>query len=294
MKNFLIKYKFPLSLIFYEIVISARIFFEMGLCPLHTFIHQLTWFNTVLLIFVMCFKMILKVKLEKLWILAFGGLLTFIPLIVSDLANHEWALNYIEPASLIQLLKDLITLLFFHDYNWPMFPELFLLLTGSLGLAYYLSKNIKRSVLCAFAAFYGSFLLLGFSWIAVNPEHPTLFLLKSSFSESKFYSLQVLTYFILFLSLTNFKNTVKYFRNIKDLSFHITNFMTIVVFYSLIIYLTGEPLTIADNIVTAIPILFIAYTIRTFRFSKMTDAVQITFVLTSILSIIAMLTKSNI
>lgn len=292
MKNFLIRYKFPLSLVFYEILISARIFLEMELCPLHTFIHQLTWFNTVLLIFVICFNKILKIELEKLWILAFGGFLTFIPIIVSGLVNHEWALNYIEPSSFAQLSKDLLTLLYFHDYNWPMFPELFLLLTGSLGLAYYFSRNIKRSVVCAFSAFYGSFLLLGFSWIAVNPEHPTLFLLESSFSDSKFYSLQVLTYFIAVLSLTNFKNTADYFRNIKDLFFHLINFVTLVVFYSLIIYLTDVPLTATDNIVTVIPILFIAYTAGNFRFSKMTNPVQITAISTSILSIIGMLTKS--
>ena len=294
MKNFLIKYKFPLSLIFYEIVISARIFLEMGLCPLHTFIHQLTWFNTVLLIFVICFNLILKVELKKLWILASGGFLTFIPLIVSYFANHTWALNYIEPVSFFQVLKNLTTLLYFHDYNWPMFPELFLLLTGSLVLGYYLSRNIKRSIICAFSAFYGSFFLLGFSWIAVNPEHPTLFLLKSSFSDSKFYSLQVLTYFIAVLSLANFKNTVDYFGNIKDLFFHLINFVTLVVFYSLIIYLTDEPLTAADNIVTVIPILFIAYTARNFKFLKMTNAVRITAAFTLIISVITMLTNSTL
>jgi hypothetical protein len=266
----------------------------MGLCPPLTYIHQLTWFNTVLLIFFISFKKILKVKTDRLWLLSAGSLLTFIPIIFSYLAGHEWALNYIEPKSFSQIVKDLFTLLCFHDYNWPMFPELFLLLTGSLGLAYYFSKNIKRSITCAFLAFYGSFLLLGFSWIAVNPEHPTLFLLESSFSDSKFYALQVITYFIVVFSLANFKNTTDYFSNIKDLSFHAANFVTIIIFYSLITYLTDKPLTIIDNIVTVIPVLFITYTIKTFRFSKMADTIQIIATLTSIISIITMSTKSNL
>jgi len=292
MKTLLNKHRFLLSLVAYELVISARIFAEMGLCSIHTYIHQLVWFNTVLLIFVLSFNKILKIELEKLWLLSAGAFLTFIPLIYSALSGHDWALNYIEPASFSQVTKDLLTLLCCHEYNWPMFPELLLLLTGSFAMAFYLSKDLKRSSLSSLAAFFGSFLLLGFSWIAVNPDHPTLFIIKSSLSDSKFYSLQLITIFITLLSVTNFSLLQKFFRNFSQPSFHISNFIAIAGFYSVLIYLTDKPLTLADNIVTFTPILFIAETVR--RFSKKIDATYFTMIWISILSAVALLMNSRL
>ena len=292
--NFLIKHRFPLSLITYELVISIRIIIEMGLCALHTFIHQLMWFNIILLIFFICFNKILKVEAKRLWLLSAGSLLTFIPIIFSYFAGHKWALNYIEPQNFLQVVKNLFTLLCCHDYNWPMFPELLLLLSGSSALAYYFSKDIQKSFLCSFAAFYSSFLLLGFSWIATNPDHPTLLLLESSFSDSKFYSLQMITIFIFIISIANYKDLKNFFMNYKQLSFHALNLFIIVVFYSIIIYLTNKPLTAADNIVTVIPILFISYTIRTLKLYKAADTYGYVIIWVSFLSIIAMLTNSGL
>lgn len=286
-----IKNKLNLSLALYQIVISARIFIEMGTCSIHTFIHQLAWFNTVLLFFYLGFRKILKVEHQKLWILSAGSVLTFIPLIVSFLAGHQWSLNYIEPKSFLQILKNLSFLLCCHEYNWPMFPELLLLLTGSIGLAYYFSGNIKLSLICSATSFYGSFLLLGFSWIAVNSEHPTLVLLDSSFSDSKFYSLQVITYFILVISVVNYKAVSEYIKNFMSIQFHAANFFVIAIFYSITIYLNDKPLTAADNFVITVPVLFIAYTFKTITGKKL-DHKTLTFLWISILSICAMFTES--
>ena len=293
MKDLLNKYRFPLSLIFYEIVISLRIFAEMGLCSIHTFIHQLMWFNTVLLVFFIGYRKILKVQTDRLWILSAGSLLTFIPIVFSYIAGHNWALNYVEPQSFIQVLKDLFTLLCCHEYNWPMFPELLALLLGSLGISYFLSKNIKRSVLCSLFSFYGSFLLLGFSWIAVNPDHPTLFLLRSSFVDSKFYSLQMTSLFIILLSAANHKEVHRYFKDLRKVYFHAMNFFMIIIFYSLIIFVTEKPLTASDNIVTVIPTLFIVYTVRNVR-KQTLGLKEMSLIWISVLSIIAMLTNSGL
>lgn len=290
MKTLILKHRLLISFIFYEIVISARIFTEMGLCSIHTFIHQLVWFNTVLLFFYLGFRKILKIEYQKLWILSAGSILTFIPLIFSYFAGHQWTLNYIEPQSFQQVLTDMATLLCCHNYNWPMFPELFLLFSGSLGLGFYFSKDFKRSLLCSATSFYGSFFLLGFSWIAVNREHPTLFLLDSSFSDSKFYSLQIITYFILATAAANYKTVYGHIKDHRKVQFHALNFFMIIIFYSVIIFMTDKPLTIADNIVTVIPILLISYTLKNIK--KYRNLENIVWIWISGLSVIVMLTAS--
>lgn len=203
-----------LSFVIYQIIISFRIITEMNHLTFYIFIHQLFWFNSVLVCFFIAFRYLLKVEKNRLWILSAGAFLSFIPLAYATMLGEKWALNYIQPVSFSQVSKDLFTLLAFHPYNWPMFPELGALLAGSIAIGWYFSKNIKMSVFSSLTSVYSSFLLLGFSWFSVNPKHPTLFLLKSSFENSQFYALQLISYFSILCIIAFSKELLSFFQEL--------------------------------------------------------------------------------
>lgn len=211
MKNLISKInKIPLwaAFLIYEVLILVRIAVEMQEAMIWIFIMQLFWFNCVLMFFVIGFKYILKLKNSDLPVLFLGGFLTYIPMLYSLLMDHKWHLNFINPVSVKQVAFDMITLLAFHEYDWPMFPELVLLLSGSFALGFLLSGKVLRSLFAALFSTYTSFFCLGFSWFAVNPNHPSFSHFTSPLPDGITYSL---FYIIFFIILT----LIAFFREIR-------------------------------------------------------------------------------
>lgn len=207
--------KIPLEIAFllYEALIICRIFMEMNGPPsIAVTISQLFWFNAVLIIFFISAKYLLKIDQKRLSILALGGFLTFIPIFYSLLLKHDWKLNFIQPVSVGQVCKDIFTLLAFHSYNWPMFPELVLLLLSFFFLGLIFSGDSLKALLVSFFTTYLSFFIMGFSWIAVNQNHPTLFLLSSDFLDMKFYALEHISIFTLFSAIAFYSELVDFIR----------------------------------------------------------------------------------
>lgn len=185
----------------YQILILIRITVEMGESMVAIYTMQLSWFNCVMMFFVINFKYLLKVKNKDLPVLALGGFLTYIPLLYSVFVGHKWHLNFINPVSPMQVLGNMATLLASHEYNWPMFPELLMLLIGSFALALILSGNLIKSALTAALSLYSSFFCLGFSWFAVNPDHPSFSHLPSGFADHIAYSLYYISLFALLTAI---------------------------------------------------------------------------------------------
>ena len=157
MKNLVGKInKIPLWVAFllYQVLISVRIFIEMGSTSPAIFIMQLFWFDCVLMFFVTGFKYILKLKNGELAVLFLGGFLTYIPMIYALLMQHSWHLNFINPTSFKQVAMNMLTLLAVHEYNWPMFPELVLLILGSFAVGFLLSGKMLKSLMVAFLSTY--------------------------------------------------------------------------------------------------------------------------------------------
>ncbi len=182
-----------IALLVYHILIAARIFIEMEHLTLFIFIHQLFWFTGVMIWFFFVFKHILKVDIKKLWFFAGGGIITYIPLVYATLKGEKWSLNYVTPESFFQIVRDMGTLLINHPRNWPMFPELIILLAFTLSVSICLSKNIPKSFLTTILAVYGSFFIFGFSWISVSVDHPSALVLKTAYGDpQKFYALYMM------------------------------------------------------------------------------------------------------
>lgn len=192
--------------------VSTRIFIEMENLSAAVFFHQTFWFYSVFLFFVLCFRHILRVPPKKLHILASGSPIIFIPLIYCYITGTQCTMNYVHMKSFSYTVFHLATLLYFHPSNHPMFYELSLLLIGTTALALILSKKPLRSIVTSLTAFYGAFLFFGFSWISVNKDHPTFFLLSSSFEPHLFYAFQfygISLVLLFFIFLPEIKNNIK-------------------------------------------------------------------------------------
>ena len=198
----------------YQLLISVRIFIEMGATKPSIFIMQLLWFNCVLMFFVIGFKYILKLKNGDLQVLFSGAFLTYIPMIYSALAGHDWHLNFINPVSFRQVAFDMLTLLAVHEYDWPMFPELLLLILGSFALGVLLSGKPVKSLLTALFSTYASFFCLGFSWFAVNPDHPSLMHFTSPLPDHVTYALFYGSFFVILVFIAFFREIRHFITNI--------------------------------------------------------------------------------
>jgi len=217
MKNLLKKInKIPLwaAFLIYEVLILVRIAVEMQETMIWIFVMQLFWFNCVLMFFVIGFKYILKLKNSDLPMLALGGFLTYIPLLYSVLMGHKWHLNFINPTSVWEVAFDMLTLLAVHEYDWPMFPELVLLLAGSFALGFIFTGRRLRSAVSALFSTYTSFFCLGFSWFAVNPDHPSFSHFTSPLPDHVTYSLFYILFFIILVLIAFFREIRAFITNI--------------------------------------------------------------------------------
>ena len=202
------------AFLIYEVLILVRIAVEMQETMIWIFIMQLFWFNCVLMFFVIGFKYILKLKNSDLPVLFLGGFLTYIPMLYSLLMDHKWHLNFINPVSVKQVAFDMITLLAVHEYDWPMFPELLLLISGSFALGFLLSGKLLRSLLTALVSTYTSFFCLGFSWFAVNPDHPSFLHFTSPLPDHVTYSIFYGSFFLILVFIAFFREIRHFITNI--------------------------------------------------------------------------------
>lgn len=259
--NFIIRNSLAFAFILYEIIISIRVFFEMEVLTVQIFVHQLFWFNCVLAFFYFFFKKILKIDSDRLWILAGGSFLTFIPLVYSIIKGQPWVLNYIEPLSTAQVLKDVFTLLFRHSHNWPMFPELLALLISSSAVAFFFTRSLLKSFFTSLAALYISFFTLGFSWISVSADHPALFRFTTSFPPQQFYSLEMITLFSIIISAAH---SSELFSAAKIIRHRLYFFMSLIVavfsFQGLFMFLFIKKVYFPDIMVSFIPLSVIILT----------------------------------
>ena len=187
------------AFLFFEFMIGVRVYAEFGKeNPLTIAVFQLFWFTSVLIYFFALFKWMLKLKDEDLTFFALGGFLPMIPVVYALLAGRELTLNFVEPTSFPAVLKNIFTLEAAHSYNWALFPELLALILLSFAAGWLISGKVLKSAFTALVATASSFLMLGFSWISVDPKHPALFVLSSGLKNHQNYALYYISFFIIF------------------------------------------------------------------------------------------------
>jgi len=141
-----------------------------------------------------------------LWIIFYGGFLTFIPIIfIHFVINKRVHLDYYVIDSFSTTFFDLVTMLKFHKFDYPMFPELTSLFILTFALSFFLSKKFLKSFFSTIFSFYGSFLIAGLSWFSLRESQPALIVIKSFFKPQKFYAMKwfifvSILFFIFYLS----------------------------------------------------------------------------------------------
>lgn len=204
------KIPFPIALLVYQLLLTGRVFIELGATKPSIFIMQIFWYNSVLMFFIIYFKYLLKLKNNELSVLTIGGFLPYIPMIYSVLMHHRWHLNFITPVSVKQVAFDMLTLCAVHEFDWPLFPELLTLLIGSFILAFIMSGKLLKSALAALLSVYSFFFCIGFAWLSVKTSHPAFVYYPSGFVPAHvFYSLY-------YISVYSILAQIAFFREILD------------------------------------------------------------------------------
>ena len=252
----------PVAFLFFQLILTGRVFIEFGETQPSVFVMQLCWYSCVLMFFVISFKYLLKVKNTELSVLALGGFLLYIPMLYSVLMHHRWHLNFINPVSFRQVAFDMLTLLAVHEYDWPLFPELVMLLLSSFAAGAILTAKPLKSLLAAVVTTYSSFLCLGFSWVAVNPEHPSFSHFTSGMPDEIIYSFYYITFWALLCVAAFWNELVDFIRQIKKPAAAVVSVLGSAVIAEIVISVFwGEKFFGIDYVLMFIPLTAAAFTV---------------------------------
>jgi len=250
----------------FELFAAGRVFVEMRILADNTSmivaLHRFLWYTYVFLFFSMCYRRILHAPFEKLNLLALGGVILFIPPFYALLGGHEFRLNYLVSSDPFEIARELLTLHYGHEKNFLMFPELLTLLIGTIGISWYFSRSIPKTILNTVIAFYGAFLSAGLCWFSVDPKHDAVFRLESMFRPQQFYALQFLSLSLIVLAVLLLPEILRSLRDLLSLRGAVAVIAGIVFWYALFIGVVvppyDRPFTGVDLVAVATPILFLS------------------------------------
>jgi|GEM_PF-1074231 len=274
MKDFLlarwsrIPFPWQMLLLFFvfEIIASGRVFVEMQILVrnnnLVTAIHRFLWYTYVFLFFAVCYRRILHVPFERLMYLAFGGIILFIPPIYAALHGGEFQMNYLVSRNPWEIARELLTLHYRHEENFFMFPELLVLLVGTIVISWYFSRRVFKTLLNTVVAFYGAFLTAGLCWFSVEPHHEAVWRLTAMFHSQQFYAFQFLSGVVILSLLLFLPEIVAWIRGRLAVEHAIAGVLLIVLLYAVFLLFIAprhdRSLALVDLVVLFFPFLGIA------------------------------------
>jgi len=188
-------FKYLFLYLFFLSVTTARFFLEARFSNFidsrNLIFHHHYWFLFVFLLFLINFRLFLKLKPdETIWTALLSPVL-FLPVIYNIISGSgkKMALDYLSPIDTASYLKDVFTFMLFSDINRPISFELIIITVLIFIFAYYKSSKILRSLLCAVSCYLSLIVLGGTAIIASeNPEF-NLFVIRSTFRLQSFLTL---------------------------------------------------------------------------------------------------------
>lgn len=259
----------------FELFAAGRVFVEMRILADHTSmivaLHRFVWYTYVFLFFAMCYRRILHAPFERLNLLALGGIILFIPPLYAIIGGYEFQLNYLVSNDPVEIARELLTLHYGHEKNFLMFPELLTLFIGTIGISWYFSRSIPKTILNTLLAFYGAFLSAGLCWFSVDPKHDAVFRLTAMFRPQQFYAFQFLSLSLLLIILLLLPEILRTARASFSLRGAVAVVAGIVFWYALFIGgiapAYGRPFTAVDIVAIAMPVLILS-SVPLFLFSR--------------------------
>ncbi len=261
-KRLSLSWKMLLMFFLFEVIAGARVFVEMQILAcnnnLMTAVHRLLWYTYVFLFFSVCYRRILGVPFEKIMYLALGGVILFIPPLYAAVSGQEFLMNYLVSRDPIEIARELLTLHYGHPKNYFMFPELLVLLVGTLVLSWYFSRSVPKTLLNTIISFYGAFLTAGLCWFSVEPHHDAVLRLRAMFHAQQFYAFQFLSGIVVLSFLLFLPEVIAWGRRTSLPRIATVAIPVAVVLYAFFILFIvpqhDRPLAIADLLVVLLPL----------------------------------------
>ncbi len=252
----------------FELLAAGRVFVEMQILtdnnnPMVA-IHRFLWYTYVFLFFAACYRRILRAPFGQLMYLGPGGIILFIPPLYAVLFGHPFKLNYLVSSDPAEIARELLTLHYGHEQNFLMFPELLTLLIATIGISWYFSRSLPKTILNTGVAFYGAFLTAGLCWFSVEPSHDAVFKLTAMFRAQQFYAFQFLSGIVVLSGLLFLPELKEWFRRSVAWRRTIVPAVIFCAVYMFFEYLIAprhdRPLDLPDLAIVAVPVALISFT----------------------------------
>jgi len=261
-KEITLPWRMLLMFFLFELIAGGRVFVEMQVLTrndsLMTAVHRLLWYTYVFLFFAACYRRILNAPFEKLMCLSVGGVILFIPPIYAALSGQEFLMNYLVSREPLEIARELLTLHYNHPKNYFMFPELLVLLLGTVSISWYFSRHVPKALLNTVVAFYGAFLTAGLCWFSVEPKHDAVFRLQAMFHAQQFYAFQFLSGIVVLSVLLFLPEVIAWGRRLSARSW-VLSVLLVIFCYLFVLFIIAprhdRPLAVADLTILFLPII---------------------------------------
>jgi len=261
------KYLITCSLLFFSIVISARVVLENAylstqqVLTYYIYFHHYCWFSFVFIWIVSALRHVAKLPLNKVPFLSIFSIATLIPVIASLLTGRplDLAYNYLNRVTVIDFMKIVVTMNYSHLDNNQQFYELLSLNLITFFGSLLISKSLLRAFFTTVLAYFGGFFIAGIHWFGFTTRSRTeaVFLVPSSFTNQQastfiYYFLLVVLFVILLLP--DIKKLLGGFFSEKSIGFSI---MLFIFWMLMFVFIYNSPTTrevsMFDIIITYIP-----------------------------------------
>lgn len=169
--------------LFFVVVVLSRSYLEMSVFAgnnrfsYYTGLHHLCWYTSAILLIMLSAHLILHIRPFQLMVLLYGIVVVAIPLLVSWISGVPLNLEYLH-GSPGEVFRQIITLSISEPRNYPLVPEVILIIIGMGFVALLLSRNWKRAIAMFFATWI-SLSLIGLTWFGLQGARASVFRVSS-------------------------------------------------------------------------------------------------------------------
>ncbi|ACL03875.1 hypothetical protein Dalk_2182 [Desulfatibacillum aliphaticivorans] len=165
--------------VFFLMVVGARIYIETELLApspyfsYYTLCHHMLWFAGTFLSLMLVIHFIIKTPIKDLFILCYGSVLVFIPVLYLLLTGQKVALTYLR-GGFWEILKHALTFVWTWEADRALSIELVFIFVGITGLAWLVAKRPGKALLTGVAS-YSVLMLWAVHWVGKTPHKYAVF-----------------------------------------------------------------------------------------------------------------------
>lgn len=287
--------KYLAAYVFFLSVTTIRFFSESNFSSFPNkkllIFHHHYWFLFVFLLFMLNFRIFLKLSPHKTVWTAILSPVILLPILYNVVVSGgaRMRLNYLSALDFPNYLKDVATFMIFSERNSPISVELIVITASIFVFSYYITRKPVRSFFCAISCYLCVIILGGTAIIASQKPEFTLIVVNSSFKMQNFFSFLYMGASIVTASVVFSKEIAEFFKEKRRIIVFLTGFL--LVFTALQIYLINP--TMVDRIFMIFHSALISLFITSVFYLKKEYAVKSLFLIQIIVSMGVLLPALN-